>query len=312
MKSILQHKISPYDLHVHSLWSDGEDQLNDILEKAAEKGLKGFAICDHNAFPPNLNSLISLAKKHSIEIIKGIEISSQLEDCNGRMLSFHILGYYLSCDEQLIRKTLKETLAGYQRRGEKILVKCEKLGLPLDYEQIRKSNRSLYISRNTIAEAISNVTGIDFRASLKIAFLEDKEDWLLDTFQAISLIKESGGIPILAHAAKHIEFILKKEPESILNKMIDRGLRGIEVFHPSHKECDVAKLYKLAKNHGLLMTGGTDYHGNNRPPFTSLGDLGISKKYFNELEKALRYLEKQKWIQIDNSKQSSANNPIGL
>jgi len=287
MKSNLQQNNSPYDLHVHSMWSDGEDNLNKILRKAMEKRLKAFAICDHNILPPNLDQLILHARKYLIKVIKGIEISSQIEVDNGFKLNFHVLGYYLNCDNELLSRTLKETLAGYQRRGEKILEKCEKLGLPLDYKMLRESCQGFYLSRNTIAEAISKATGIDFRAALKIAFVEDKEDMFLDTFHAISLIKESGGIPFLAHPAKHIEFILGVTSESTFKKMIKSGLKGIEVLHPSHREADVVKLYELARNYGLLITGGTDYHGINRPPFTNLGDLGISSGNFVKLEKAL-------------------------
>jgi len=291
---ITLHQNSPhYDLHIHSLWSDGEDDLIKISKQAKEKGLKGFAVCDHNSFSPYIDQLISQAAKYSVKVIKGIEISSQLFLGDGSKVDFHVLGYYLGCDSQLLSKALKGTLIGYQNRAEKILQKCRRLGLPLNYKEINESNRGSYLTRNTIAEAISKATGADYKTSLKIAFIEDSENWFMDTFEAIALVKESGGIPFLAHPGKHIESLLKKSSGSryILEKMIHKGLKGIEVFHPAHKESDTVRLHEIAINHELLVTGGTDYHGINRAPLTRIGDFGISDNNFAKLEKALKEIE---------------------
>lgn len=275
-----------YDLHIHSFYSDGEDSLEDILKHAINLGIKGFAITDHNCIRPEVKRIATKAQKLGIKVFEGIEISSQISLKNNN-LNLHILGYSQNFNIKTLNKGLKKTIAGYKIRAKKIIKKCKILGIPINYNRLKKQSNEIYISRNTIAQEIAKYQNIGFDEALKIAFVEEKENWFLSPFQAISLIKKSGGIPVLAHSGKHTSKLLERTSKPILEKLIDYGLKGIEVFYPSHNQAETNTLLDIAKNYGLIITGGTDYHGLSRPPYVEIGTIGVDYKEFSKFKKAL-------------------------
>ena len=275
-----------YDLHIHSFYSDGEDSPENILEHALKLGIKGLAITDHNGIHPKIKQIVNEARKFGIEVFEGIEISSQISGKNDN-LNLHILGYSLNFNTGTLNKGLKKTVAGYKERAKKIIKKCQTLGIPINYNRLKKQSNEFYISRNTIAQEIVKYRGIDFTEALKLAFIKDKENWFLSPFRAISLIKAGGGIPVLAHSGKHTSKLLERASKSILEKLIDCGLKGIEVFYPSDNQVEKNILLDIAKKYGLVISGGTDYHGLSRPPYVEIGTVGVDYKNFSKFKKAL-------------------------
>ena len=275
-----------YDLHIHSFYSDGEDSFENILKHALKLKIKGFAITDHNGIHPKIKQIAAKAQWDGIEVVEGIEISSQTLLKNGN-LNLHILGYSPNFNIKILNKGLKKTVAGYKMRAKKIIKKCQALGIPINYNRLKKQSNEFYISRNTIAQEIAKYRGINFTEALKLAFIKGEENWFLSPFQAISLIKQSGGIPVLAHSGKHTSKLLERTSKSMLEKLIDYGLRGIEVFYPTHNQSETNTLLGIAKNYGLLITGGTDYHGLSRPPYVEIGTAGVDYRKFNKFKKAL-------------------------
>lgn len=275
-----------YDLHIHSFYSDGKDSPENILKHALNLGIKGFAITDHNGIRPEVKQIADKARKFGIEVLEGIEITSQISLKNDN-LNLHILGYSSNFDIRTLNKGLKKTVAGYKARAKKIIKKCRTLGIPINYNRLKKQSNEFYISRNTIAQEIVKYRNIRFKEALKIAFVEEKENWFLSPFQAISLIKASGGIPVLAHSGKHTSKLLERASKSVLEKLIDYGLRGVEVFYPTHDQSETDELLDIAKNYGLVITGGTDYHGLSRPPYVEMGTIGVDYKEFSHFKKAL-------------------------
>lgn len=281
-----------YDLHLHSFYSDGERGFNGILEHALTLGMRGLAITDHNGVCPEVKHLVARAKKYNIEILEGVEVSSQISLGRGSTLSLHILGYSLDFNTGKLNDGLKETVSGYEKRARTIVKKCQNLGIRMNHNKLRSSSRGLYVSRNTIAKEITKQQKINFDQALKIAFMEEKEDWFMTSHQAISLIKESGGVPVLAHPGKLIPKLLERSSAPMLEILIKEGLRGIEVFYPTHTRSETRSLLKLANKYGLVVTGGTDYHGPHRPPYTEIGDTGIGLKEFKCLKMAAEVIYK--------------------
>jgi hypothetical protein len=275
-----------YDLHIHSFYSDGEDSPENILKHALSLGIKGLAITDHNGMRLEVKQIVNKARKLGIEVFEGIEISSQISLINDN-LNLHILGYSSNFNIRTLNKGLKKTVVGYKMRAKKIIKKCRALGIPINYNRLKKQSNEFYVSRNTIAQEIVKYRDIKFKEALKIAFVEEKENWFLSPFQAISLIKESGGIPVLAHSGKHTSKLLERASKSILEKLIDHGLKGIEVFYPTHNQSETKNLMDIARKYGLAITGGSDYHGSSRPPYVEIGTTGVDYKNFNEFKKAL-------------------------
>lgn len=183
-----------YDLHIHSFYSDGEDSPENILKHASKLGIKGLAITDHNGMRPEVKQIVNKARKLGIEVFEGIEISSQISLRNDN-LNLHILGYSSNFNIRNLNKGLKKTIAGYKIRAKKIIKKCQALGIPINYNRLKKQSNEFCVSRNTIAQEIVKYKNIEFKEALKIAFVEEKENWFLSPFQAISLINASGGFP---------------------------------------------------------------------------------------------------------------------
>jgi len=278
-----ENKPRIYDLHIHSSYSDGDINYEQILEKVKKFGLGGFSVTDHNCIASASKEIVAKAEGYGITAIEGVEISSQMPG-DGRKISLHILGYAENFDKEKLNEGLRGTVAGYTERAKKIIEKCRELGMPISYQEARISCKSLYLNRNNIAkEIIRSRPDITFDRAVKMAFVEDSEDWFLTPFQAIELIKESGGVPILAHPGKIIESLLvgndKERP--IIEELIESGLSGIEVFYPSHTKEEIASLVSVAQKYGLLITGGTDYHGSFGK--VEIGEHGIKEKEFVSL-----------------------------
>lgn len=268
-----------YDFHIHSSYSDGEDDFLTIINHAVDYGLEAISVTDHNGIHPDIKQFVSKAEKCNLEILEGIEISSCISAKNNDKLSLHILGYSSDFNRDILNAGLKETVEGYENRAKKIIEKCRKLGIPLNYDKIKSSNPTQYLDRNTIAEEIVKCLGVTFKEALKIAFVEEKEDWFLDSTEVVELIKKSGGVPILAHPGKYIDKIFKKASKSVFEILVDHGLKGIEVIYPSHTNSNITTLFDYAKEYELFVTGGTDYHGLHRPPYLKIGgpDIDLRK-----------------------------------
>jgi len=275
-----------YDLHLHSSYSDGENTPEDILKHATKTGVRGIAITDHNGISPKIKQIKTSIAGLGIDFLEGIEISSQMSSKYDN-LNLHILGYSSDFDVKKINRSLHRTIVGYENRAKQIIKKCNRLGIPINYNELRKQSGELYISRNTIAKEILKYRKITLREALEIAFVDGKENWFLSPFQVISLIKESGGIPVLAHPGKLIPQLLEQHSKSIFEQLVDCGLQGIEVFYPSHTQSETNRLLSLANEHNLLITGGTDYHGLSRPPYQDIGNVGVSHAEFNQLKEKL-------------------------
>jgi hypothetical protein len=275
-----------YDLHLHSSYSDGENTPEHILRYAMKTGVKGIAITDHNGISPKIKQIKTSIADSSIDLIEGIEISSQMSP-KYRNLNLHILGYSSNFDVKKINKNLRKTIIGYENRAKQIIKKCNKLGIPINYNELKKRNDELYISRNTIAKEILKHRKIPFKEALKIAFIDKRENWFLSPFQVISLIRESGGIPVLAHPGKLIPQLTERHSKSIFEQLVDCGLQGVEAFYPIHTKSETNKLLDLAHEYDLLVTGGTDYHGPNRSPYQNIGNVGVSRMEFNHLKERL-------------------------
>ena len=276
-----------YDLHLHSFYSDGEERPKRIFDRALASKVRGIAITDHNGIHQKTKQIVAKVKRCNIDAFEGIEISSQMSYGNND-ISLHILGYSLDFNAKNLNKNLKKTILGYEMRAKQIIKKCNKLGIPINYNKLRKQSNEFYISRNTIAKEILKYRKITLKEALKIAFVDEKENWFLSPFQVISLIKESGGMPVLAHPGRLLPQLLKQSPKSILEQLIDCGLRGIEVFYPKHTKSEINELLRLANKYNLIITGGTDYHGPNISPLTKIGVRGITAKDFQQFKNALQ------------------------
>lgn len=268
------------DLHVHSTASDGTIRPQQIVQQAYEIGLSVISLTDHDTVDGVQPAVQAASEIRGLEVIPGIEINTTWNE-----LEIHVLGYYIDVSSDGLRKVLELLKQAREERAREIIKKLKKVGVFLSFERIREFAPSGTIGRPHIAQAMLDA---GYVSSIKEAF----ENYLnngkpayvprykIEPFHAIEVIKRAGGIPVLAHPG------LINSDESVF-VLIESGILGLEVYYPQHTQEMIRKYTLLCDEYGLIMTGGTDYHGPGMgyPP---LGTVRVNKEIVANL-KELHY-----------------------
>lgn len=260
------------DLHTHSCYSDGEDTPNEIIRKAKQKGIKALAITDHDTLLGNHNITLKKEEREGIKIVSGIELTAKTS--HGRM---HILGYDINIDDNKLNDAMKKLRNNSVYSVISLISQLKKdYNITFSTEELQK----LFITEKNIGRpdiaklCIKN----DYATSVQEAFdlyLEEAYQKTRTTnkgisyAECISLIKNAGGIPILAHP-KTLEKS-NDQLQKLVEEMILVGLEGIEVYHSSHTKTETKVYEALAQKYELLISGGSDYHGHSVKPDIELG-----------------------------------------
>lgn len=264
------------DLHLHTTYSDGLLTPEEVVRKAVALGLQTIAITDHDTVDGILPAIVEVRKYKGFEVIPGIELSSH---CNGQEV--HILGYYIDYEDLNLQKILLDLQENRKKRLEKIIVKLNNMGINIDIKDVQKKALGSSLGRPHIALALMEKGHVSstkeafekYLAKGRPAYVPRKK---LTPFDAIKIIKESGGIPVLAHPGL-------LEDDSIIPELISNGLMGIEVIHKEHTEAQTAYYTNVALAKNLLLTGGSDSHGEE--PLL-LGTLNVPYEYVDKLKEA--------------------------
>ncbi|MEW6624703.1 MAG: PHP domain-containing protein [Bacillota bacterium] len=242
------------DLHIHTTASDGYFTPEEIIKKAKDKGLKAISITDHDTVEGLERGFQEAEALHNIIVIPGIEISTNFDDTE-----LHVLGYYIDFNNSKFKKKLHELRQEREERNERIIAKLNKLGIKISMDDVRKVVKEGTMGRPHIAQAICNlgVVGNPQKAFDKYllkgspAYVSRKK---LRPCEAIDLIKEAQGLPVLAHP------IFLRDKLQIL-KALKMGFVGVEVEYPAHSSEFKLWLQDKADRLNLIATGGSDYHG---------------------------------------------------
>lgn len=242
------------DLHIHTTASDGYFSPREILLKAVECSLSYIAITDHDTID-GIRQIEGIVLDNAPTVIPGIELSIDLPDNE-----VHLLGYYINLFNQELCEQLLIITKDRRRRIEKMVAKLNRFGYCITAEDIFSSTpNTTSIGRPCIAKALvkkgyfTTVPEV-FRKLLYKNGPAYVPHYKLKPRQAIDIIKRCGGVPILAHPG------LVKD-DKIVIEMIQSGVAGLEVYHPSHSWEQTEKYKKLTERYSLIATGGSDFHG---------------------------------------------------
>lgn len=272
------------ELHCHTTYSDGTLTPEKLVAAAAKAGVRALAITDHDTLSGIDEALIA-AEIHNLEIVPGIELSTVH---NHR--SLHILGFYPNVEK--LREPLGDRIAGRFRRAQQMVDKLAELGYPLEMPIL---GAGMAPGRPHIASALVKAGYVKSSAEAFARWLGDDgpayvhyEKFSIQ--EGIDLLRSCGAVPVWAHP-----YLFRGgEVEEVLKEMMDAGLMGVEVYHPNHSLRQVKHLETLCKQNGLLMTGGSDYHGPNPDAkgaeITKLNMLHLSLELLNPIKEAARNL----------------------
>lgn len=258
-----------YDLHVHTHYSDGRLSPTEIVQMAISKNLNGIAITDHDTIL-GIEEAVEYSRDYKdFNVIPGIEFSSVYKD-----EEVHILGYFIDLNDEELISVSNKLRNSRKERAIKIVEKLNLMDIDISIEEVMKYGKEDFVGRVHIARVLKEkkyVANIQeaFSRYLNRGKSAYVERYYVDIESLIKLIKKTGGIAVLAHPG-----LLKDK--RIINHCIDKGIMGLECIHSKHSRADTSLFKSIAKEHDIIITGGSDCHGQ-----LINGDLLLGGYYVN-------------------------------
>ena len=280
------------DLHVHTTASDGQYTPTDIIGMAAEKNIKIIAITDHDTVA-GLEEAKKAAEKAEITLVQGIElnINNSAVNVNGE---FHLLGLGLKQISTSLTDLIEEIINNRLERNQEIIKKIQADGFDLTLEEMLEDFPNTVIGRPHFAAELVKKKIVKTRQLAFDKYLAKGRPWYVNRVganldEAISAIKDSGGSPVLAHPMS-LYFSWGKLPDALLN-YYERGIEGLEAFHPGARVTECLRLEELAHKIGYFVTAGSDFHGekirSDRKLGYTCGGKKIEDKYWEDIKEIL-------------------------
>jgi predicted metal-dependent phosphoesterase TrpH len=283
--------MSIIDLHAHSTRSDGKESPTEVYQHAAAAGVNVLAMTDHDTVKGWVEAA-EAAKGLGLGFVPGIEVTSVAKvkrSSHSQIISVHLLAYLPDPNHEAFHQMLGDTLVTREARARNIV---DRLSADIDitWEMVMEQIESgATIGRPAIADALVAMGLIENRSAAFDHYLSTDGPYFVahdtvDVLDAISLIKLSGGVPVIAHPLTHVTENTNSEdlPREFFESMIDQGLMGLEVFHRDVPEPARQWLLEVAKKHDLIVTGSSDYHGVHGKP-NRLGENSTSEEMFNRI-----------------------------
>ena len=264
------------DLHLHTSFSDGTFSPERVVREANRMGFAAIAITDHDILD-GIEPALSAGNQYGVEVIPGVELSAESDG-----EEIHVLGFYVDWRDRQFRQKLQEFRESRRIRAMRIVDKLNQLGIDIEYDDVLKRADSISIGRPHVATALVEKGHVATASEAFYRFLGDSgpayvAKQKLTPAEAIMMILDVGGIPVLAHPG-----MLQ---QNIVPKLASSGLMGLEAFHPYHT-IELSDYYcDLAKQHNLLVTGGSDCHGLAKGKMV-MGSVRLPYEHVDAMKKA--------------------------
>ena len=277
------------DLHVHTTASDGQYTPAQIIQKAAEKNIKVIAITDHDTIG-GLQEALQEGKKQGITVVPGIELNITFPTGE-----FHLLGHGLKEPSKSLLYIVENVIKNRNDRNLQIIQKMNEDGVPITMEELNEDYPDTVIGRPHFAAELVKHKVVKTRQQAFDQYLARGRKWYVPRIctnldEAIVAIRESGGVPVLAHPMS-LYLSWGRLPD-FLKECYEKGVIGIEAFHPGARVTECLRLEELGRKLGFIITAGSDFHGEKIRADRKLGHTCGGKKiddkyYFEELLKVL-------------------------
>lgn len=250
------------DLHVHSNKSDGTFTPEELVDYALQKGLPAFALTDHDTID-GLAAAVSYAEGKPVEVVPGIEFSTEYEGKD-----VHIVGLYIHYESPAFRNRLQAFVDSRIQRNIKMCRNLQEAGIDITFDKLCSENPGAVITRAHYAAYLLEHGYVKDRAEAFSKYVGDTCKYFVPREKitpvlAVELILQAHGIPVLAHPPLyHME---KERLETLIGSLKQAGLLGIETLYSTYSGQEERDMFRLAKKYGLLPSGGSDFHGENKP-----------------------------------------------
>lgn len=277
------------DLHVHTTASDGQYTPTQIIQKAAEKNIKVIAITDHDT-TAGLEEAKTEGKRHNITVVPGIELNISFPTGE-----FHLLGLGLKENSESLNYIVENVIKNRNERNTQIIAKMNEDGVDITMEELMADFPATVIGRPHFAAELVKHKIVKTRQQAFDQYLARGRKWYVPRVctnldEAIVAIRESGGVPVIAHPMS-LYLSWGRLPD-FLYDCYEKGVVGIEAFHPGARVTECLRLEELGRKIGFIITAGSDFHGEKIRSDRRLGHTCGGKKiddkyYFEELLKVL-------------------------
>jgi predicted metal-dependent phosphoesterase TrpH len=262
--------MSRLDLHLHTIHSDGSCTPTEVVNMAHQAGVTALAITDHDIMTGVVEAM-EAGQQCGIEIIPGVEISSLSGNSE-----LHILGYFLDRQDSDLLARLKTLRDGRHLRNPQIIERLQTLGIDITYDEVRALAGSDSVGRPHIARALMDKRVVASAKEAFDRFLADGKPAyvpreLPSPVEAIHWIKAARGLAVLAHPTW--VKVAEQPLVDLVRQLKADGLDGVEVYYSTHAARQTREYLSLAQQLGLLVTGGSDFHGLTKPDI----EVGIGK-----------------------------------
>jgi predicted metal-dependent phosphoesterase TrpH len=257
------------DLHLHTTASDGRLTPEEVVRLSEKRGLSVIAITDHDSVAGIEPALMAAKAFPSLRVIPGLEINTDIPNAE-----VHILGYFIDYRNRELKQALKRLRHSREARARKIVAKLGELGIDIELPRVLELAGGGSIGRPHIAQAILERGYI---SSFPDAFNKyigrqgpayvDRER--LSPQDAAGLVTQAGGLPVLAHPA-NIDNL-----EELLVELKKSGLLGLEAYYDGYHQGIIDGLVHLATKHGLITSGGSDFHGLGGSSESPIGGVDV-------------------------------------
>lgn len=277
------------DLHIHTNISDGRFSPQEIVKKAVRLGLSVIAICDHDNTDGISMALAAASAFPQLKVIPGVEISTYAPGSE-----VHVLGYFMDFNNPRFRNTLADSRNSRLERAKEMIIRLNKLNIDISWQQVQQAAGSSTVGRPHIAQVMLDKGYIEsfaeaFDKYIGLGGPAYVERHKITPPEAVALIKEADGLPVLAHP------LTIEQPEKMIAELKAAGLVGVEVYYNDYTKDEKNTLALLANKYNLIATGGSDYHGLDDSTETMLGDAGVPPEAAEQLI-ALSRQQRQKSV----------------
>jgi predicted metal-dependent phosphoesterase TrpH len=267
------------DLHMHSTASDGSLAPADVVALAHRNGVKIIALTDHDSIA-GLPVALERASEAGIRVIPGIELSVTEQN-----MDVHLLAYGFDPSDARMLEAIARYRESRHERARKILTRLKGLGIRIPMEEIEEIARGGAIGRPHVAEALMMNGHVEtFHEAFQRYLGHHAPAYVakhtVSLEEAVEVVRDAGGVTVLAHPGT-------LNRDAWIPGLARRGLDGIEVWHSKHGPAEINRYREVARAHGLLMTGGSDFHGE-RTPDVSIGSVAVPEQVIADLDEALR------------------------